>query len=103
LNPRLQPWQGCTLPLSYSRNELRPNNRNGSQNCQGFLLKKAFAFFLTMRLYVIFKMFQKLPIGSSCMYPKLAPQPLKEEYLLAGPLEPTNEPYAVAKIAGSWV
>jgi GDP-L-fucose synthase len=38
--------------------------------------------------------------GSSCVYPKLAPQPLKEEYLLTGPLEPTNEPYAVAKIAG---
>jgi GDP-L-fucose synthase len=39
-------------------------------------------------------------LGSSCVYPKLAPQPLKEEYLLSGPLEPTNEPYAVAKIAG---
>ena len=39
-------------------------------------------------------------LGSTCIYPKLAPQPLKEEYLLTGPLEPTNEPYAVAKIAG---
>ncbi|MEQ8819329.1 MAG: GDP-L-fucose synthase [Sumerlaeia bacterium] len=39
-------------------------------------------------------------LGSSCIFPKLAPQPLKEEYLLSGPLEPTNEPYAVAKIAG---
>jgi GDP-L-fucose synthase len=39
-------------------------------------------------------------LGSSCIYPKLAPQPLKEEYLLSGPLEPTNEWYAVAKIAG---
>jgi GDP-L-fucose synthase len=39
-------------------------------------------------------------LGSSCIYPRLAPQPLKEEYLLAGPLEPTNEWYAVAKIAG---
>ena len=39
-------------------------------------------------------------LGSSCIYPKMAPQPLKEEYLLTGPLEPTNEPYAVAKIAG---
>lgn len=38
--------------------------------------------------------------GSSCIYPKLAPQPLKEEYLLTGKLEPTNEPYAIAKIAG---
>lgn len=39
-------------------------------------------------------------LGSSCIYPKMAPQPLKEEYLLTGVLEPTNEPYAIAKIAG---
>jgi len=39
-------------------------------------------------------------LGSSCIYPKYAPQPMKEEYLLTGELEPTNEPYAVAKIAG---
>ena len=39
-------------------------------------------------------------LGSSCIYPKMAPQPLKEEYLLTGPLEHTNEPYAIAKIAG---
>jgi len=39
-------------------------------------------------------------LGSTCIYPKLAPQPMKEEYLLTGSLEPTNEPYAVAKIAG---
>jgi GDP-L-fucose synthase len=39
-------------------------------------------------------------LGSSCIYPKEAPQPLKEEYLLTGPLEQTNEPYAIAKIAG---
>lgn len=39
-------------------------------------------------------------LGSSCIYPKLAPQPLQEEYLLSGFLEPTNEPYAIAKIAG---
>ncbi len=39
-------------------------------------------------------------LGSTCIYPKLAPQPLKEEYLLTGPLEPTNEWYAIAKIAG---
>ena len=39
-------------------------------------------------------------LGSSCIYPKLAPQPLKESYLLSGFLEPTNEPYAIAKIAG---
>lgn len=39
-------------------------------------------------------------LGSSCIYPQLASQPMKEEYLLTGPLEPTNEPYAIAKIAG---
>lgn len=39
-------------------------------------------------------------LGSSCIYPKLAPQPIKEEYLLTGALEPTNEPYAIAKITG---
>jgi GDP-L-fucose synthase len=39
-------------------------------------------------------------LGSSCIYPKMAPQPLKEDYLLTGVLEPTNEPYAIAKIAG---
>ncbi len=39
-------------------------------------------------------------LGSSCIYPKFAPQPMKEEYLLSGPLESTNEPYAIAKIAG---
>ena len=39
-------------------------------------------------------------LGSSCIYPKFAPQPLKEDYLLTGKLEETNEPYAIAKIAG---
>jgi GDP-L-fucose synthase len=39
-------------------------------------------------------------LGSSCIYPRLAPQPIREEYLLTGPLEPTNRPYALAKIAG---
>ncbi len=39
-------------------------------------------------------------LGSSCIYPKMSPQPIKEEYLLTGPLEPTNRPYALAKIAG---
>jgi len=39
-------------------------------------------------------------LGSSCIYPRACPQPIKEEYLLTGPLEPTNEPYAIAKIAG---
>ncbi|MCL4838697.1 MAG: GDP-L-fucose synthase, partial [Thermoanaerobaculia bacterium] len=41
-----------------------------------------------------------LYLGSSCIYPRMAPQPMREEHLLTGPLEPTNEPYAVAKIAG---
>jgi GDP-L-fucose synthase len=49
------------------------------------------------RLYGVEKL---LCLGSTCIYPKMAPQPLKEEYLLTGPLEPTNEWYAVAKIAG---
>ena len=39
-------------------------------------------------------------LGSSCIYPKLAPQPLREDSMLTGPLEHTNEPYAIAKIAG---
>ncbi len=43
---------------------------------------------------------QLLFLGSSCIYPKNCPQPIKEEYLLTGPLEPTNRPYALAKIAG---
>ena len=47
-----------------------------------------------------FKVKKLLFLGSSCIYPKLANQPLKEEYLLTGSLEPTNEPYAIAKIAG---
>ena len=46
-----------------------------------------------------FKVKKLLNLGSSCIYPKLSPQPMKEEYLLSGKLEPTNEPYAVAKIA----
>lgn len=47
-----------------------------------------------------YKVRKLLFLGSSCIYPKLAPQPLKEDYLLSGYLEPTNEPYAIAKIAG---
>jgi GDP-L-fucose synthase len=46
------------------------------------------------------KVSKLLFLGSSCIYPKIAPQPLKEEYLLSGYLEPTNQPYAIAKIAG---
>ena len=60
---------------------------------------------LMMELNVIHGSFQSgvkklLALGSTCIYPKMAPQPLKEEYLLSGSLEPTNEWYAVAKIAG---
>ena len=46
------------------------------------------------------KVTKLLYLGSSCIYPKMAPQPMKEEYLLSGYLEPTNQPYAIAKIAG---
>jgi len=46
------------------------------------------------------KVTKLLFLGSSCIYPKMAPQPLKEDYLLSGYLEPTNQPYAIAKIAG---
>ena len=53
--------------------------------------------FHASHLYGVQKM---LFLGSSCIYPKLAPQPLREDYLLQGFLEPTNEPYAIAKIAG---
>lgn len=48
----------------------------------------------------LFRVKKLLFLGSSCIYPRLCPQPIKEEYLLDGKLEPTNEPYAVAKIAG---
>jgi GDP-L-fucose synthase len=48
----------------------------------------------------IAKIKKLLVLGSSCIYPKFAPQPIKEEYLLSGPLEETNKPYAIAKIAG---
>ncbi|MCL6473234.1 MAG: GDP-L-fucose synthase [Firmicutes bacterium] len=60
---------------------------------------------LTIQLNIIhnaylFGVKKLLFLGSSCIYPKFAPQPMKEEYLLTGILEPTNEPYAIAKIAG---
>jgi GDP-L-fucose synthase len=60
---------------------------------------------LTMQNHVIHEAYRSevrklLFFGSSCIYPKLAPQPLKEEYLLSGAVEPTSEPYALAKIAG---
>ena len=60
---------------------------------------------LSIQTHIIHAAYQNqvrrlLFLGSSCIYPKLAPQPLKEEHLLTGPLEPTNRPYALAKIAG---
>ena len=60
---------------------------------------------LTIQTNVIHSAFENnvkrlLFLGSSCIYPKLVPQPMKEEYLLTGPLEPTNRAYALAKIAG---
>lgn len=60
---------------------------------------------LAIEIHIIHAAFKNkieklLFLGSSCIYPKLAPQPLKEEYLLTGTLESTNEPYAIAKIAG---
>lgn len=60
---------------------------------------------LAIQLHVIHQSYvhrvkKLLFLGSSCIYPKLAPQPMKEDYLLSGELEPTNEPYAIAKIAG---
>jgi len=48
----------------------------------------------------LFSVKKLLFLGSSCIYPRDCPQPMKEEYLLTGPLEPTNEPYAIAKISG---
>jgi GDP-L-fucose synthase len=54
--------------------------------------------FEASRVYEIKRL---LFLGSSCIYPKLCPQPIKEEYLLTGPLEPTNRPYSIAKIAGT--
>lgn len=54
----------------------------------------------TINAAYVNKVEKLLFLGSSCIYPKMAPQPLKEEYLLSGYLEPTNQPYAIAKIAG---
>lgn len=59
---------------------------------------------LAIALHIIhsaykYRVIKLLNLGSSCIYPKFAPQPMKEEYLLTGPLESTNEPYAIAKIA----
>lgn len=63
-------------------------------------LKKEFNPDSVEQKQTVYSVPKLLFLGSSCIYPKLAPQPLKEEYLLTGPLEQTNEPYAIAKIAG---
>jgi GDP-L-fucose synthase len=54
----------------------------------------------TIHAAFVHKVKKLLFLGSTCIYPKMAPQPLKESYLLSGVLEETNEPYAIAKIAG---
>ena len=74
-------WANNTQPVEFLRENLQIQNN---------LIHKAY-------LHGVKKM---LFLGSSCIYPKMAPQPLKEEYLLTGPLEPTNQWYAIAKIAG---
>jgi GDP-L-fucose synthase len=74
-------WANNTFPADFILNNLKIQN-NVIEACWRYGIKGL------------------LFLGSSCIYPKLAPQPLKEDYLLSGLLEPTNEPYAVAKIAG---
>lgn len=71
----------ATHPVDFLRSNLR---------VQDHLIEASHAFGVKKLLF----------LGSSCIYPKLAPQPIKEEYLLSGSLEPTNEWYAIAKIAG---
>jgi GDP-L-fucose synthase len=71
-----------------------------SQNLTEFLYQNLMIEMNVVRAAAIRGVGKLLFLGSSCIYPKLAPQPLKEEYLLTGGLEPTNEAYAIAKIAG---
>jgi GDP-L-fucose synthase len=72
-------------------------NANSSYPVE-FLYRNVMIGFNVVQAAYKHKTVKLLNLGSSCIYPKLAPQPLKEEYLLTGPLEPTNEAYAVAKI-----
>ena len=74
-------YANSTYPADFIYNNLM------IQNC---VLHSAYLFGVKKLLF----------LGSSCIYPRLAPQPMKEEYLLTGPLEPTNEAYGIAKIAG---
>ncbi|MBU6154226.1 MAG: GDP-L-fucose synthase [Bdellovibrionales bacterium] len=71
-----------------------------SQNLTEFLYQNLMIEMNVIRAAAEAGVKKLLFLGSSCIYPKLAPQPLKEEYLLTGALEPTNEAYAIAKIAG---
>ena len=74
-------WANNTQPVEFLRENLQIQNN---------LIHNAYLHGVKKLLF----------LGSSCIYPKMAPQPLKEEYLLTGPLEPTNQWYAIAKIAG---
>lgn len=75
---------------------IQANNTRRAEFIRDNLLIQAFAIDAAYRNGTR----KMLLLGSSCIYPRLAPQPMKEEYLLSGFLEPTNEPYAIAKIAG---
>ena len=74
----------------YANNTYRADFLYDNLMIQSNVIQAAYTFGVTKLMF----------LGSSCIYPKLAPQPLREDYLLTGELEPTNEPYAIAKIAG---
>ncbi|RAK69368.1 GDP-L-fucose synthase family protein [Hymenobacter edaphi] len=74
----------------YANNTYRADFLYDNLMIEGNVLDQAYRHGVKKLLY----------LGSSCIYPKLAPQPIREEYLLTGQLEPTNEPYAISKIAG---
>lgn len=74
----------------YANNTFRAQFIYENMTIQNNIIHSAYKYGVTKLLF----------LGSSCIYPKLAPQPIKEEYLLTGELEPTNEPYAIAKITG---
>lgn len=72
-----------------------------NQTCQADFLSENLSIALNvLNAAAKYNVKKLLYLGSSCIYPRMAPQPIKEEYLLSGPLEPTNEGYALAKIAG---
>lgn len=74
----------------YANNTYRADFLYDNLMIEGNVLDQAYRHGVKKLLY----------LGSSCIYPKLAPQPIREDYLMTGPLEPTNEPYAISKIAG---